>query len=674
MAEASTLKKSAINVGCKLSDFKIVKELGKGSYGTVYTVKSYLDENIYVMKKMELNNLKEKQQKECYREVSILKKVSHPNIIKYYSSFLEKDCLYIIMEYAEGGDLYSLIKHYKRHQKHFEEFDIWSIAFEILNGLDYLHKSNIIHRDIKCLNLFITKDKHIKIGDLGVSTIVSNINALHCTRVGTPLYLSPELVRQIPYDFKVDIWSFGCSLYHLASLDPPFVGDNLIVLGNNIVKGRPKPLPPQYSENLSKFIERMLSKRPEKRPTARESLEMIPADVLEKIKLAKQNNVEIKSRPFSSVGNRVITYNKEETEKDLKNNEKDKPKTIEAPLQPIKEEVKVKAKETIVSQPKDTKSEIPLARPQSSKKGSSRGERNQPSLFDSPKKENEKIPMISQENKKIYPLSPISMSNQSLQKLEKSKEVPSTNVNQFRVKNKVHISSNNNISSNISPAPRQRFEINSEKSQVTTPRVEPIKIVDRSAKVVIHKVSENLKAVPPKSAKNDSEPKLPSLEKSNPKLTNINQNIVVSKPASQFRRIMSSKNPRVHNPSFTNRPLTAGTRIGWERKGKSKSTRPLTAFNSRNQLGDNIINININFYNLDMNKKFLEPGRTNENEETKLLKTLPQTKKITHTFYNLKQYARESGNNDFVFDKIIRTLEQASHCRPMTINDLDGKK
>ena len=108
-------------VGSRLSDFEIIKALGKGSYGTVYTVKSRLDSNIYVMKKMELNHLKESQQRECHREVSILRKVSHPNIIKYYASFLENESLCIIMEYAELGDLYTLIKHYKRHNKYFDE-------------------------------------------------------------------------------------------------------------------------------------------------------------------------------------------------------------------------------------------------------------------------------------------------------------------------------------------------------------------------------------------------------------------------------------------------------------------------------------------------------------------------------------------------------------------------
>ena len=213
------------------------------------------------------------------------------------------------MEYAENGDLYSLIKHYKNHNKHFEEINIWRIAYEILNGLHYLHSNKIIHRDIKCLNLFLTKDKHVKIGDLGVSTIVSSLNAMHLTRVGTPLYLSPELIKQIPYDYKVDIWSFGCSLYHLCNLDPPFTGDNLIVLGNKIVKEKPKPIPSIYSEDLAKFIEKMLCKRASDRPDSLTALGMIPADVKEKILNVIKNNIGIKTRPFSAIGGNNNKFN-----------------------------------------------------------------------------------------------------------------------------------------------------------------------------------------------------------------------------------------------------------------------------------------------------------------------------------------------------------------------------
>ena len=295
-------------VGSRLSDFEIIKQLGKGSYGTVYTVKSKIDSNVYVMKKMELNHLKESQQRECYREVSILRKVSHPNIIKYFASFLENESLCIIMEYAELGDLYTLIKHYKRHQKYFDEILLWRISYEILTGLEYLYSNNIVHRDIKCLNLFLSKDHHVKIGDLGVSTI-SALGGMHCTRVGTPLYLSPELVKQIPYDYKTDIWSFGCSLYHLATLEPPFTGTNLIVLGNNIVKGRPKELPSIYSNELKFFIDKMLTKKPDKRPSAREAKDLIPKNILEKIFIAYKNKIEIKSRPFSSVGGRKSNEN-----------------------------------------------------------------------------------------------------------------------------------------------------------------------------------------------------------------------------------------------------------------------------------------------------------------------------------------------------------------------------
>jgi serine/threonine protein kinase len=194
------------------------------------------------------------------------------------------------MEYAEGGDLYSLIKQYKKQKKTFTEEELWRFAYEILSGIDYLHTNNIIHRDIKCLNLFLTKDKKIKIGDLGVSKIVSSINALHCTRVGTPLYLSPELIKQVPYDFKVDIWSVGCSLYHLACLEPPFSGDNLIVLGNNIVKTKQKVIPGEYSKQLSDLIEKLLSKKSDNRPSAKEAFTYIPDSVIREYNLLLKKN------------------------------------------------------------------------------------------------------------------------------------------------------------------------------------------------------------------------------------------------------------------------------------------------------------------------------------------------------------------------------------------------
>lgn len=670
------------NVGNKLSDFKILKELGKGSYGTVYTVRSYLDDNVYVMKKMELNNLKEKQQKECYREVSILKKVSHHNIIKYYSSFLEGGILYIIMEYAESGDLYSLIKHYKRHSKLFEEFDIWRIGYEILNGLDYLHKNNIIHRDIKCLNLFITKDKHIKIGDLGVSTIVSSINALHCTRVGTPLYLSPELVKQIPYDFKVDIWSCGCSLYHLACLDPPFLGDNLIVLGNNIVKGKPKPLPSQYSENLSKFIEKMLSKRPEKRPTAREALELIPKDIIEKIKIAKQNNVEMKARPFSSVGNRVITYNKDEMQKEE--------------LQPIKEEKKVKDK--IIKIP-DNINEVK----KNDTKGTNNHSKKEKSLNTS-NKVNELSSVLS-EQKKPKPIE-ISIEEKILD-TSKEPKLSNSNVNIFRNKNQLNekiVSKNIHQPINVLQLPTKANKESIKVFEKEKPVSSLIQIhntnnlIEKVENFMINEEEINKKKARgsrqiPKSVSNHSSERHASQRSSKPnenekkksfkfpELSTPKIEIMtgqnIQEPLGGFKRILSSKYPRNHTPSISNRPFTASTNRILPLQIKSKTSRPMTASQiNRN----NVINININFYNIDMNKRFLNPNSNplelNQfNPDISLMNSLPPNSKQTiNSLFNLRQMNQNNCNNDFIFDKIIKTIEHSRTNKPLTIQDFGNFK
>ena len=284
-----------------MADFEILSELGRGSYGIVYKVKAHKDNNVYALKKIPMKHMKVKHQREALQEMLLLKRLSHQNIIRYYASFIEYECLHILMEYAAGGDLYAMLKKMKGRKKYFAEKEIWRYAQEIGQGLGYLHSHCIIHRDIKCLNIFLNENKSIKvnyiffavflscyvsilfqflnlyqIGDLGVSKIVANSGAMQGTRVGTPLYLSPELVKQQPYDYKVDIWATGCVLYHIACLEPPFTGENLIVLGNNIVSKQPNPLPSVYSTRLHSFILRLMSKRAADRPSATEMMKNLP--------------------------------------------------------------------------------------------------------------------------------------------------------------------------------------------------------------------------------------------------------------------------------------------------------------------------------------------------------------------------------------------------------------
>jgi NIMA (never in mitosis gene a)-related kinase len=132
------------------------------------------------------------------------------------------------------------------------------------------------------MNILLSAERHVKIGDLGASKITTAASQMHVTRVGTPLYLAPELVKQHPYDFKADIWAMGCVLYHLASFESPFRGENLVALGNAIVTKKPKPLPPCYSGRLSAMIFRLLEKKASDRPNIFQVLQMIPSTVRHK--------------------------------------------------------------------------------------------------------------------------------------------------------------------------------------------------------------------------------------------------------------------------------------------------------------------------------------------------------------------------------------------------------
>ena len=777
-------------VGSHLSDFEIVKALGKGSYGTVYTVKSRLDSNIYVMKKMELNHLKESQQRECYREVSILRKVSHPNIIKYYSSFLENESLCIIMEYAELGDLYTLIKHYKRHQKFFDELLLWRISYEVLTGLEYLHSNNIIHRDIKCLNLFLSKDHHVKIGDLGVSTI-SAIGGMHCTRVGTPLYLSPELVKQVPYDYKTDIWSFGCSLYHLASLEPPFTGNNLIVLGNNIVKGRPKELPMMYSNELKLFIEKMLTKRPEKRPSAKEAKDLIPKNIMEKIFLAYKNKIEIKSRPFSSVGTRKsntenslnVNNGKNDNAENLNNKNDEEKNNINNNNNEINNEANNDEEKINNNAFKDLKNENNIVMNNRNninyidKKRSSNSlefniKRIKSGLYNNNCNNIENDKNKKEENNNMFNDDKMNLKKSSNNLGEKSGSLYNVlNVqkgfnffrNNYMYKNpKKHKTSKNNLITNnkiinnnsikvySSVFKKELFDFQQkEKKQpkyseeekiskklnkkeqkkpfTTDTNIQLISINNNniiinninnecfSSNTISKKNSINankreiiIKNNHDKKIKIDREQiKSKIIEKENILFPNLKINKVSSdkhisktnnnsasmnKNSNNNNKIYSQKHEIIMKPKKT-RPFSSGQfkansnrniestlnknlisnefHLNNDIRKKINSGRPSTGF--KPNYNNNVMNININFYNIDMNRRFLAPEinplYSNDNEPVRENNANENDKKtnVNGSNINLKDY---KNTNEFIFQKLIKAIQDINCQKKLTINDL----
>ena len=281
------------------SKYEIIQEIGRGAFSIVYKVKSKENNNIYCLKKINTKKTKDKE-----NEINILSNLSHPNLIKCFFSFYNSENIYIIMDFCEFGDLFSLLQSVKKKKVFVNEDIIWNIAIQVLVGLNYLHSKKIIHRDIKLLNLFMTKDKKIKIGDMGMSIIFDEEESIH-SRVGTPLYIAPELVKKEKYDYKIDIWSLGCSLYHLAKTVPPFTDENLIKLGNSIINEQPSNLPICYSNELYDFILRLMIKNKDQRPSALEALELIP----EKIKKKFYNNYNIytaKKKKFKYENGKLI--------------------------------------------------------------------------------------------------------------------------------------------------------------------------------------------------------------------------------------------------------------------------------------------------------------------------------------------------------------------------------
>ena len=146
-----------------LAQLQVLKEVGRGASGVVFKVRAE-NGSEFAMKRIMISHLSKKQQREVLREVEMLKAVRHHNIIRYFGSFIENDYLFILMEYAEGGDLYTFLKRQKDKKRHFAENELWQIAFQVACALLHLHTHNIIHRDIKCLNVFLIASLQVKVG------------------------------------------------------------------------------------------------------------------------------------------------------------------------------------------------------------------------------------------------------------------------------------------------------------------------------------------------------------------------------------------------------------------------------------------------------------------------------------------------------------------------------
>ncbi|KAN0025672.1 hypothetical protein ACTFIU_010266 [Dictyostelium citrinum] len=252
--------------------FELIEEIAEGSFGTVYKGKHLPTGNIMAVKIIALDE--DETFEDLVVEIDILNRCNHNNIVKYYGSWVKGDELFIAMECCGGG---SITEIYQELNIPLNENQIAYVCRETLKGLEYLHHTNVIHRDLKGANILLTESGDVKLADFGVSGLLDK-NSKRNTFIGTPYWMAPEVIENrsnpVPYDTKADIWSLGITLIELAEAEPPLSEIHPMKVLFQIPYRDPPKLKNQenYSKDFINFIQSCLQKDPNQRKTASELL------------------------------------------------------------------------------------------------------------------------------------------------------------------------------------------------------------------------------------------------------------------------------------------------------------------------------------------------------------------------------------------------------------------
>ena len=288
-------------LGNSPDDYEILQVLGGGSFSRVLKVKSKSNLEIYAMKKVDINYIIEDQdldQKYYENEALILKKLNHSNVCKCYNIFRYNNFLYFIMEFMNNGDLNSFYAANISLNVQIPEDKVWDIFYKCLNGLDYIHRQGLIHRDIKLSNLFLDDDLNIKIGDFNISAVVDQnaakkfnpqtqqelMNLLNGnTDLGTDGYKAPEIGNYHPYNQKVDVFAMGTSFFQLCYGCYPYRNKKNLEPEFFYQQNR-------YSKEVNYLIEKMIKKNENERITSGEAFAMAKKYFIKKF--VKNSSVE----------------------------------------------------------------------------------------------------------------------------------------------------------------------------------------------------------------------------------------------------------------------------------------------------------------------------------------------------------------------------------------------
>ena len=255
----------------KISDFEQLATLGTGGYGKVNLYRHKITGAEYAIKLIDKTKFENKLQKDLFsREVEMMYKIKHPNIVRLYTHFEDESNCYIALEYIKKGNLYSYTQ--SMPNKVLDAASTANFVVDLVSSLYYLHNMTppIIHRDIKPENLLLGNNGHLKLTDFGGSNYLEG--KVRYTTAGTQLYHSPEMLLKKGYDTRVDIWAIGVLIFELLVGRPPFVSDGQHSIEDNIVHGRVN-WPNSMNLLAKNLITKLLKLDPDQRPTLEEILQ-----------------------------------------------------------------------------------------------------------------------------------------------------------------------------------------------------------------------------------------------------------------------------------------------------------------------------------------------------------------------------------------------------------------
>ena len=256
-----------------MENYEFLGNIGQGMSGKVYKAKHKKENRFYAIKKLNFNEINEKERIAIQDEVNLLKQLKHPNIVTYKDSFFDNEnCLNIVMVFCEMGDMYTKIR--KQKGEYFPEETIFLWIAQLCLALSYVHDKQILHRDIKTQNIFIQNEHTIRIGDFGIAKGYNQNQDLGGSLIGTPLYMAPEVYNSSKkYSFRSDIWSLGCCIFEMCNLKNAFEAKSWNAVFVKVTKGQRAQLNSRYSMDMKNLVDSMLSVNGKNRPTIASILE-----------------------------------------------------------------------------------------------------------------------------------------------------------------------------------------------------------------------------------------------------------------------------------------------------------------------------------------------------------------------------------------------------------------